>query len=324
MQPTGDVHLGSYLGALRQLGRRAARQATSSTASSTSTRSPSPSEPGVVGARTIELAAILFAVGLDPDVATVFVQSHVPEHSQLAWLMECNVSFGELSRMTQFKDKSAKRGGDFISAGLFTYPALQAPTSSSTTPTRCRSATTNASTSRSPATSPSASTTASARRSCSRRPSSQGRGRADHGPAGSDVEDVEVAPESDAGSFSCSTNRRRSSASSSAPSPTREPEVRYDPGPSRASATCCEILAAASGAEARRRRRRLHAVRPAQGRRRRSGGRGAAADPEACRTTCSPIAASSPPLLRKGADKARAVASSTCERAYDAVGLLPR
>src|SRR5688572_31856683 len=69
---------------------------------------------------------MLFAVGLDPDVATVFVQSHVPEHSQLAWVMECNVSFGELSRMTQFKDKSAKREGDFISAGLFTYPALQA------------------------------------------------------------------------------------------------------------------------------------------------------------------------------------------------------
>ena len=83
-------------------------------------------EPGVVGQRTLELAAMLFAVGLDPDVATVFVQSHVPEHSQLAWVMECNVSFGELSRMTQFKDKSAKREGDFISAGLFTYPALQA------------------------------------------------------------------------------------------------------------------------------------------------------------------------------------------------------
>jgi hypothetical protein len=65
-------------------------------------------------------------VGLDPDVATVFVQSHVPEHAQLGWMMECNVSFGELSRMTQFKDKSAKREGDFISAGLFTYPALQA------------------------------------------------------------------------------------------------------------------------------------------------------------------------------------------------------
>ena len=69
---------------------------------------------------------MLFAVGLDPDVATVFVQSHVAEHAQLAWVMECNVSYGELSRMTQFKDKSAKRAGEFISAGLFTYPALQA------------------------------------------------------------------------------------------------------------------------------------------------------------------------------------------------------
>lgn len=69
---------------------------------------------------------MLFAVGLDPDVATVFVQSHIHEHTELAWIMECTVSFGELSRMTQFKDKSAKREGDFISAGLFTYPALQA------------------------------------------------------------------------------------------------------------------------------------------------------------------------------------------------------
>src|SRR4029079_10512682 len=56
----------------------------------------------------------------------VFVQSHVVEHNQLCWVMECTASYGELSRMTQFKDKSAKREGDFISAGLFTYPALQA------------------------------------------------------------------------------------------------------------------------------------------------------------------------------------------------------
>jgi tryptophanyl-tRNA synthetase len=82
--------------------------------------------PGVVGQATVQLAAMFFAVGLDPDVGTVFVQSHVPEHSQLCWLMECNVSHGELSRMTQFKDKTAKREGGFISAALFTYPALQA------------------------------------------------------------------------------------------------------------------------------------------------------------------------------------------------------
>jgi tryptophanyl-tRNA synthetase len=69
---------------------------------------------------------MFFAIGLDPDVATVFVQSHVPEHNQLGWIMECTVSYGELSRMTQFKDKSAKREHEFVSAGLFTYPALQA------------------------------------------------------------------------------------------------------------------------------------------------------------------------------------------------------
>jgi len=74
----------------------------------------------------MSLAAMFFAIGLDPDVATVFVQSHVPEHNQLGWIMECTVSFGELSRMTQFKDKSAKREHEFVSAGLFTYPALQA------------------------------------------------------------------------------------------------------------------------------------------------------------------------------------------------------
>jgi tryptophanyl-tRNA synthetase len=79
-----------------------------------------------LGTSTLELAATLFAVGLDPEVATVFVQSHVPEHAQLGWVMECTVSYGELSRMTQFKDKSAKREADFVSAGLFTYPALQA------------------------------------------------------------------------------------------------------------------------------------------------------------------------------------------------------
>ena len=82
--------------------------------------------PGVLGTSTLELAATLFAVGHDPEVATVFVQSHVPEHAQLGWVMECTVSYGELSRMTQFKDKSAKREADFVSAGLFTYPALQA------------------------------------------------------------------------------------------------------------------------------------------------------------------------------------------------------
>ncbi len=125
IQPTGRVHLGNYLGALRQwvLGQSQydAFHGIVDLHALTAT-----DRPGIIGEQTLDLAATLFAVGLDPDVATVFVQSHVPEHSQLGWVMECTVSYGELSRMTQFKDKAAKREADFVSAGLFTYPALQA------------------------------------------------------------------------------------------------------------------------------------------------------------------------------------------------------
>jgi tryptophanyl-tRNA synthetase len=125
MQPTGDVHLGNYLGALRNwvAGQHAcdAFHGIVDLHALTVTE-----EPGVLGRQTMSLAAMFFAIGLDPDAATVFVQSHVPEHTQLGWIMECTVSFGELSRMTQFKDKTAKREQQFISAGLFTYPALQA------------------------------------------------------------------------------------------------------------------------------------------------------------------------------------------------------
>jgi tryptophanyl-tRNA synthetase len=125
IQPTGDVHLGNYLGALRNWveGQHEADVYHGIVDLHTLTITE---EPGIVGERTLELAAMLFATGLDPEVATVFVQSHIPEHSQLCWVMECTASFGELSRMTQFKDKTAKREGQFISAGLFTYPALQA------------------------------------------------------------------------------------------------------------------------------------------------------------------------------------------------------
>lgn len=125
IQPTGSVHLGNYLGALTNWvsGQHQADvyHGVVDLHALTTTETP-----GILGEQTLELAAMLFAVGLDPDVATIFVQSHIHEHSELAWIMECTVSFGELSRMTQFKDKSAKREGDFVSAGLFTYPALQA------------------------------------------------------------------------------------------------------------------------------------------------------------------------------------------------------
>ncbi len=125
IQPTGDVHLGNYLGALRNWvsgqHENDVFHGIVDLHALTITETP-----GVLGEQTLSLAAMLFAVGLDPEVATVFVQSHLPQHSQLAWIMECTVSYGELSRMTQFKDKAAKREADFVSAGLFTYPALQA------------------------------------------------------------------------------------------------------------------------------------------------------------------------------------------------------
>ena len=125
IQPTGDVHLGNYLGALRNWvsGQDKAdvfHGIVDLHALTVTEKS------GTIGTNTLQLAAMLFAVGLNPDVATVFVQSHIAEHSQLGWIMECTVSFGELSRMTQFKDKSAKREAEFVSAALFTYPALQA------------------------------------------------------------------------------------------------------------------------------------------------------------------------------------------------------
>jgi len=74
--------------------------------------------------RTLETAAWLFASGLDPEVCTVFAQSHVPEHTGLCWLLECTATFGELRRMIQFKEKS--KGSESVSVGLFTYPVLQA------------------------------------------------------------------------------------------------------------------------------------------------------------------------------------------------------
>lgn len=82
-------------------------------------------EPKKLRLQTMELYAMLLAIGLDPEKGILFVQSHVPAHSQLAWLLNCYTQFGELSRMTQFKDKSAQHS-DNVNAGLFTYPCLMA------------------------------------------------------------------------------------------------------------------------------------------------------------------------------------------------------
>lgn len=82
-------------------------------------------DPADLRANTRLAVAQLLAAGLDPERCTLFVQSHVPEHAQLGWVMNCLTGFGEASRMTQFKDKSAKQGADRASVGLFTYPILQ-------------------------------------------------------------------------------------------------------------------------------------------------------------------------------------------------------
>ncbi len=125
IQPTGDAHLGSYLGALRVWAEDQHRHDSFHGVVDLHAITV-PQDPGVLRHKTLDMAIMLMAVGLDPDVCTLFIQSHVPEHPRLGWIIECHASFGELSRMTQFKDKSARHSGDFVSAGLFTYPALQA------------------------------------------------------------------------------------------------------------------------------------------------------------------------------------------------------
>jgi len=83
-------------------------------------------DPEALRRRTLVTAAQYLALGIDPARSTVFVQSHVPAHTQLAWVLGCFTGFGQASRMTQFKDKSTRQGGDFTTVGLFTYPVLQA------------------------------------------------------------------------------------------------------------------------------------------------------------------------------------------------------
>ncbi len=126
IQPTADsFHLGNYLGALRNW---VAMQDTHDTFYCVVDLHAITAghDPALLRKRTRVSAAQLLAVGLDPERCTLFVQSHVPEHAQLGWVMGCITGFGEASRMTQFKDKSQKQGADRSSVGLFTYPILQA------------------------------------------------------------------------------------------------------------------------------------------------------------------------------------------------------
>ncbi len=126
IQPTHDsFHLGNYLGALKQWvqlqeNNDAFYCVVDLHALTVET------DPKVLQKRTLLSAAQLIAIGVDPSKCTLFIQSHVPAHNQLAWVLECITGFGEAGRMTQFKDKSQKGGADRTNVGLFTYPILQA------------------------------------------------------------------------------------------------------------------------------------------------------------------------------------------------------
>jgi tryptophanyl-tRNA synthetase len=126
IQPTADsFHLGNYLGAVRNwVAMQETHDAFYCVVDLHAITAGH--EPAVLRQRTRVSAAQLLAVGLDPERCTMFVQSHVPEHAQLAWVLGCITGFGEAGRMTQFKDKSSRQGAERASVGLFTYPILQA------------------------------------------------------------------------------------------------------------------------------------------------------------------------------------------------------
>ena len=126
MQPSASsLHLGNYLGALKQwVAMQESHNAFYVIVDLHAITVPQ--DPKELLENTRRTAAQYIAAGLDPNKATLFVQSHVPAHAQLAWVLNCITGFGEASRMTQFKDKSQKGGQDISSVGLFTYPILQA------------------------------------------------------------------------------------------------------------------------------------------------------------------------------------------------------
>lgn len=126
MQPSADsLHLGNYLGALLNWVRMQEEYDAFFFIPDLHAITV-PQDPEILARRTRVTAAQYIAGGVDVEKSTLFVQSHVPEHTQLAWVFNCLTGFGEASRMTQFKDKSQKQGTDSASVGLFTYPILQA------------------------------------------------------------------------------------------------------------------------------------------------------------------------------------------------------
>ena len=123
IQPTGEKHLGNYIGAIRQY--VASQEEGEAFICIVDLHSVTVAyDPEELRESTLSLAALLIASGLDPDRCVLFVQSHNTDHAQGAWLLSVVASFGELRRMTQFKDKADQQ--EFVSVGLFTYPVLQA------------------------------------------------------------------------------------------------------------------------------------------------------------------------------------------------------
>ena len=124
IQPSGDLNIGHYFGAIKnwvKLQNDYANYFCVVDMHAITVRQ----DPALLRRRTLEAAAIYVACGIDPEICTLFIQSHVPAHAQLSWVLSCYAMFGELSRMTQFKEKSDKYA-DNINAGLFTYPVLMA------------------------------------------------------------------------------------------------------------------------------------------------------------------------------------------------------
>ena len=124
IQPSGDLHLGNYLGPMRHWPDMIEDYGCFFFMADMHTITVR-QDPAQLRKRTLTQIAQYIACGLDPEKCTIFVQSHVPAHAQLGWVLDCYTMFGELSRMTQFKDKSAKHAEN-INAGLFTYPVLMA------------------------------------------------------------------------------------------------------------------------------------------------------------------------------------------------------
>ena len=123
VQPSGDLHLGNYLGAFRNwVADQHEYDAFFCVVDLHAMTLDY--EPTALARRTVETATSFLAVGLDPDVCTMFVQSHVPEHPRLTWLLECTATYGELRRMTQFKDKGGEQ--ESVRVGVLTYPVLMA------------------------------------------------------------------------------------------------------------------------------------------------------------------------------------------------------